>query len=342
MVVGPVLCDANAVNRRFSPALTFRGGPKPRVLLADDNRRFLDSVSSLLSDTFEVVGIATDGLQALDAARHVEPDVIVLDVDMPVLDGLQTCRAFQQSGAAAPPVVFLSMHDGKEVVSSAFRCGGQGYVLKQRAGQDLVQAIEHALDGRSFVPSLASLRPLAAHGLHAMQLYQDEDLFVDGLAELFDLALRDGDATCIIAGRRICDGLADRLRAQGWPVGGSPGHRRYLALDANDAIARVMRNGRPDRGRLAEIVGELETYRRAESEGTGSRLTVCGNISGMLIAGGNTPAALALEHEWNALTNGRPFLTVCGYSSSCFHDDRPGLWRDTCTEHRAVSYTTDV
>lgn len=338
MTANGILCDANTVNRGCAPD----GQRKPRVLLADDNRRFLDTVAALLADAFDVVGVATDGFQALAAVRHARPDVVVLDVDMPMLDGLQTCRALQQHGSAAPPVVFLSMHNADEVVSAAFLSGGRGYVLKQRVGRDLVQALDQALSGRSFVPSLGSLWPLAGGGLHVMQLYDDLATFADGLAALFDLSLRSGDATCVIADRPVRDALGERLRARGWPVGGSLRHRRYLALDAADALARVMRNGRPHPDRLAEIAWELDAYRRVESEGAVSRLTMCGNTAGLLIADGNTQAAMALESEWDRLTHGLPILTVCAYPMSCFHDDVPGLWPGVCAEHRALSHATDV
>ena len=311
------------------------------MLLVDDHHQVLSSVSAMLSDAFDVVGTATSGLEALDTARRLNPDVIVLDVEMPGMNGFQTCHRLKRSGLTAP-VVFLSNHDADEIVSAGFECGGRGYVVKRRAGSDLAGAIDGALDGRSFVPSLISLLPLAGDGLHATQLYQDEEAFVVGLAELFHFALRSGDATCIIASPRIREGLADRLRAKGWHVDGPAGHKRYLALDAGEALKRFMRDGIPDPDRLAEIARSLDEYRRAVCEGATSRLTVCGNIAVELIAGGNTHAALALERHWSALTHGRPFLTVCAYASSCFHDDMPDLWPGICTEHRALSHTTDV
>jgi CheY-like chemotaxis protein len=295
-----------------------------------------------LADSYDVVGVATDGIQALAAVRRLHPDVVVLDVDMPELDGLATCRALQQGESAAPPVVFLSMHDADAVVSAAFQCGGRGYVLKQRAGRDLVHAIDQALSGRAFVPSLGSLWPLAGGGLHVMQLYDDEATFAEGIAVLFDLSLRNGDATCIIADRAVRDILAARLRSRGWDVGGSSGCQRYLALDTDDALNRFMRNGLPDPVRLAEIARELDDYLRAVSTGSTPRLTLCGTMVVSLLADGNTQAAAALESHWNQLIRGLPILTVCGYSLSCFHDEMPGLWSSACTEHGALSLAADV
>jgi hypothetical protein len=183
---------------------------------------------------------------------------------------------------------------------------------------------------------------LAEGGGHAMQVHDGVESFLDGAAGFFDLALRRGDATCVVGTKRIREGLGDRLRTRGWDVGGSSGHKRYLAIDAADALNRVMRNGLPDRDRLAEIVAELDQYRRAVSEGATSRLTIFGNMVMLLSADGNTQALIALESHWDRLTQGLPFLTLCGYTSSCFHDRVPNLFSDACSEHWALSHAKDV
>jgi CheY-like chemotaxis protein len=312
------------------------------VLLVDDHRQVLDSVSAMLSDDFKVAGVATDGRQALDLARQVRPDVVVLDVDMPGFDGFQTLRALEQGGMAATPVVFLSMHDTDEIVSEAFRCGGRGYVLKTRVARDLVTALDQALLGRLFVPSLESLSYLAQTGGHAMQVHGDGESFLDGIAAFFDLALQRGDATCVIASSWIREGLTDRLRTRGWDAGGSSGHKRCLSHNRADALNRVMRTGTPDPIELAAIRAELDQYRRAVCDGPTSRLILFGDMVMSLRAEGKIHALLTIEREWTRLTQGLPFLTLCAYTSLCFHQDESGLWSDVCTEHWAVSHATDV
>jgi len=84
----------------------------------------------------------------------------------------------------------------------------------------------------------------------------------DGLAAFFDLALRRGDATCVIATEDVRDGLGRRLRARGWDVGAPHTHERYLVIDAAEALNRFMRKGLPDADLLGEIAGELDQYRR--------------------------------------------------------------------------------
>jgi CheY-like chemotaxis protein len=295
----------------------------------------------MLADDFNVVGACTGGREALDLALQVAPDVIVLDVDMPELDGFQTLQALRRSGSPTTPVVFLSMHFADEMIAEAFRCGGRGYVLKARVARDLPSAIDQALLGRSFVPSLTSLFQLGTGVGHAMQVHSGVESFLDGLSAFFDLALRRGDAACVIGTPQVREGLGARLRARGWDVGGPSGHERYLVFDAVDALNRFMRDGLPDRDPLGRLAVELDEFRSSVAGAT-SRLSVFGDMVMALSADGNADAMIALEHHWNALTHDLPFLTLCGYSTSCFHDGVPELWSNVCTAHWALSHASDV
>ena len=316
-------------------------GAKPRVFLVDDHRGVLDRVSALLAHECDVVGTATDGRQALDAVRAVDPDAIVLDINMPGLNGFQTLKALEQAQSRAP-VVFLSMIDADDEIREAFRCGGRGFVVKTRMWDDLGSAIDQVLAGRRFAPTLTSMLQLTDGSGHTMQLYGETGPFLDELEAFFDLALRRGDATCLIAEEDIREGVATRLRARGWDVGTPGGHRRYLAVDAAESLNRFMRYGLPDADLLATIAREMDEYRRAESRGPSSRLTIFGNMSAHLIAGGNTLAANALERGWHGLTRSLPFYTVCGYPTSCFNDGVPHVWSNACAAHSAVSHSINV
>ncbi len=293
----------------------------------------------MLSDDFTVVGTMTDGRQAVDAAPALQPDVIVLDVDMPGLDGFQTLEAMQQGSTPAAPVVFLSVHQSDDTVLAAFRRGGKGYVQKSRAARDLSTALEQALLGRLFVPSLESLSGLATGGMHAMLLHTGSKPFLDGLANFFHHALRRGDATCAIVTPPVRDALNERLRARGWDTSRHP---RYRVFDASEGLHRIMRNGRADAGVLAEFIGELDDYRATCADGETPRLTLFGTLVVALREQGNTEAMLAVERTWNTLTGELPFLTICGYETTCFHDDVPGLWPTVCAEHMVLGHASDV
>jgi CheY-like chemotaxis protein len=316
-------------------------GVKPRVFLVDDHRGVLNRVSALLAHECDVVGTATDGRQALDAVRALDPDAIVLDINMPGLNGFQTMQALEQAQSRTP-VVFLSLIDADEEIREAFRRGGRGYVVKTRMADDLGSAIDQVIAGRQFAPTLTSMQQLTDGGGHTMQLYGESGPFLDELGAFFDRALRRGDATCLIAEEDIREGLATRLRARGWDVGRPGGHSRYLAVDAAESLNGFIRYGLPDADRLATIAREMDEYRRAESRGASSRLTIFGNMSSHLIADGNTLAAKALERVWHGLTQNLPFYTVCGYPTSCFNDDVPHLWSNACAAHSAVSHSINV
>lgn len=329
------------MNRRVPRLVRPPKATKPKVLLVDDHASVLHRLSSLLSDDFEIAGMANDGREALDIAQRTAPDAIVLDINMPGLHGFEVKQALDEAGSAAP-VVFLSTADGDTYVSEAFRLGGRGYVVKPRAARDLPSALDQVRNGRMFVPSLTSLVDLADDGGHAVQLQRSGDGSLDGFATFCHLALRRGDATFLIGSKELREGVERRLRASGWDVGQSGGHPRYQVVDTQDVLRRCMRDGRPDPAVLAEIVSELEQYRRATSEGLSGRVTIFGCLSGALLESGNAAGALALEEHWDRLTHGLPFLTLCSYDTSCFRGENTNLWSAMCSWHSAVSHTADL
>jgi len=126
---------------------------RPRVLLADDHTMFSQGLQSLLEDDFDLVGAVADGEALVEAARRLNPDVIIVDISMPVMNGLDAVRQLQKDGATAK-IIFLTMHADDRLLAEAFRCGGSGYVLKQSAGEELIAAIEKVLAGHKYVTPL--------------------------------------------------------------------------------------------------------------------------------------------------------------------------------------------
>jgi DNA-binding NarL/FixJ family response regulator len=123
---------------------------KARVLLADDNQAMLDAVASTLASDFEVVGAVHNGQEALDAAARLDPDVIVLDISMPVLDGITAAVCLRESASSAK-IVFLTANHDALICQAASETGALGYVTKLRLRPDLVRATKLALAGRPFV-----------------------------------------------------------------------------------------------------------------------------------------------------------------------------------------------
>jgi DNA-binding NarL/FixJ family response regulator len=130
---------------------------RPRILLADDHRIVAEGLRSLLEPTFELVEIVEDGRQLVDAARRHAPDVIVADITMPELNGLDAVQQLRQAGCKAR-VVFLTMHKDATYAARAVRAGALGFVMKHSATAELVTAIREALLGRTYVtPAIAEV-----------------------------------------------------------------------------------------------------------------------------------------------------------------------------------------
>jgi len=122
------------------------------VLLTDDHAIVVEGLRSILEPGFDVVGVAVDGLELVKAAEKLRPDVIVADVSMPFLNGIEATRQIRAANHQTK-VVFLSMHSDMVYVSEAFQAGGSAYVLKSSAGVEIVTAIREALQGGTFVTS---------------------------------------------------------------------------------------------------------------------------------------------------------------------------------------------
>ena len=120
-----------------------------RVVLADDLPEMLEKVTQLLKDDFDVVGSAQNGQEAMEAAKTFNPDLLVLDISMPILNGIQVASRLRGSGCKAK-VIFLTVHEDRDYVEAAFSAGALGYVLKSRVATDLIPAVQEALQGHKF------------------------------------------------------------------------------------------------------------------------------------------------------------------------------------------------
>ena len=128
---------------------------RPRVLVADDHRAMLDSLVRLLSRDFDVVATVTDGLAAVTEAEHLDPDLLVLDIAMPGLNGIAAAARLKEQGSKAKVVFVTNMKD-REFVQESLALGDVGFVVKDRLVADLLPAIRQVLAGQAFVsPSVS-------------------------------------------------------------------------------------------------------------------------------------------------------------------------------------------
>ena len=153
-----------------------------RVLLADDHTLLLGAFEKLLASECEIVGTVSDGRELVIAARRLKPDVIVLDIGMPLLNGLEAGRQIKQ---LLPEVklVFLTMNEDSDLAAEAFRAGASAYLLKRSATVELVTAIREVMNGRSYVTPLVTaglvgsfMQPQEKKPLHQLTPRQREVL----------------------------------------------------------------------------------------------------------------------------------------------------------------------
>jgi len=138
-------------------------GKTPRILLADDHLMFADGLKNLLQGEFELLASVGSGKELLESAIALEPDIIILDISMPDMNGFDAARELRKQGSTAK-VIFLTAHTDPGLVAEALRCGALGYVVKHSAGRDLVSAIGQVWEGKMCIPKFVSRKSGSGNG----------------------------------------------------------------------------------------------------------------------------------------------------------------------------------
>jgi DNA-binding NarL/FixJ family response regulator len=132
--------------------------PYLRVLVADDHAGFRERITEMLEGDFDIIASVGNGKEALLATLTLQPDLLITDISMPILDGVQLACKLRNSGCNTK-IIFLTVHDDADYVEAVFATGALGYVLKANVGTDLLLAIQEVLEGRQFTSEL----PLHRH-----------------------------------------------------------------------------------------------------------------------------------------------------------------------------------
>ncbi len=140
---------------------------RPRVVLADDHALLLGAFEKLLAADCDIVGQVSDGRALVAAVDELKPDIVILDISMPLLNGLEAARQIRQKTRSVK-FVFVTMNEDAELAAEAFRSGASAYLLKRSAASELLTAIRQVMDGRSYVT------PLITEGLVGELLHGDE------------------------------------------------------------------------------------------------------------------------------------------------------------------------
>ena len=181
--------------------------------------------------------------------------------------------------------------------------------------------------------------PVVNHGqdTHLVQLYSDDGLLLDVLCRFIGGAIAVGDGGVVIATKAHLDGLGARLRARGFDTATAISQGRYIPVNAEETLPRIMANGQVDETRFNEIVGDLLTRARTAADCPDSRIAVFGELVALLWADGKAQEALRLEEFWNNLAHNHFFSLLCAYPITGFDNDRhiePFL--KMCAQHSGV------
>jgi DNA-binding NarL/FixJ family response regulator len=126
---------------------------KPKLLVADDHKLVLEGLTRLLEERYELLGTVEDGRAAVKAADELKPDIILMDVSMPILNGIEAARQIRAKTPTAK-IIFVTMQANPDYVREAFRAGASGYVLKNSAASELSMAIDEVANNRYYVTPL--------------------------------------------------------------------------------------------------------------------------------------------------------------------------------------------
>jgi DNA-binding NarL/FixJ family response regulator len=310
---------------------------RPRVVLADDHPEMRDAVRSTLTRAFDVVMAAADGASAIDAALRLRPDAVVLDVEMPGLDGFQTATRLRASGSEAR-IVFLSNHIGDDFVLAGVSRGALAFVAKPSMDRDLVPAVGHALAGRAFVPSAAVLprwrRPDGRR--HDLQIYGTDAFLANAVMAFFDSALDAGHSIIAIASEPHRQALEAQFAARRVDVAALIRAGRYTVGDAASALEAVLLNGTPDEALFAAALDPMVERGLAAATGAVPHVTMFGEIAPILCANGDFEAMIRLEQVAHDYAVSRPLSILCGYSTECVGGETSDLRTSICAEHATI------
>jgi len=321
-----------------------------RVLVVDDYEPFRLFVCSTLGKRpeLQIVGQASDGLEALQQAEKLQPDLILLDIGLPTLNGIEVARRIRMVSAKSK-IVFISQESSTDVVQEAFSSGATGYLVKTDVGIELLIAINAVLRGERFVSSslagidpdrnkvVSPLPPQNSAMRHEVAFYHDDAALVEGFAGLLEAALSVENPAILIASAEHRSEILQRLRAHAVDVDGALKNGRFVELDALDTLSSFMVNDLPDPVRCAKVVGDVVTGAFKKAGGAHPRVAICGECAPALLREGKAEAAIRLEHLWDEITKRYHADTLCGYLWTLFQQKESSpMFARICAEHSAV------
>lgn len=308
-----------------------------RVLVVEDHAAFRRIVCELLRESaaLQIVGEAADGLDAVRQAEALQPDVVVLDISLPTLNGLEAASRIRAVAPGAK-VMFITVELSLEVMEEALQRGAHGYVYKPRAQRDMLPVLDAILGGARFVSGglerVVQGDSLASHR-HDVVFCTSDQAVVGTFSRFIINCLADGGAVISLIDSPHVDGLRRDMQAAGVDLDLAALEHRYVPLTISELLADVMVNGYPDPMRFFSVAENLldDLARRA-----GNRtVAACGECAPTLWAQGHREAAIQLEQLWDEVAMSRRMDILCVYPLAA-RTEQMQTARRLCAMHTAV------
>jgi two-component system nitrate/nitrite response regulator NarL len=273
-----------------------------RVLVVEDHERWRRHLCSVLecATQWELVGAAADGLEGLRKVDELKPDLILLDVGLPGLDGIEVAqRIFSRHPSSR--VLFVSEHQSSDIVQAALGSGAQCYITKSDVGRELLPAMDAIVHGRWFIgarfggrrfDTATDMAGAQASRRHEAGLYLDEASLLDDYARFSEAALRAGITLIAVLPESRRDRLHLKLRARGIDVDRAVREGTCLALEVPATLSRFVVDGRLDEAGFWNAASSLiiEAARKAGEKRPCA--AVCGDGAATLLREGLGDAAV--------------------------------------------------
>jgi DNA-binding NarL/FixJ family response regulator len=297
-----------------------------KILIVDDHQSFRQFTRSQVEPEFQVVGEASDGLEALQKANELQPDLVLLDIGLPQVNGLETAKRLRISVPDAK-ILFLSVESDPDVIQEALKLG-KGYVHKARAQRDLRAAVKAVLEGKQFISPDLEIRggtDAEARISHEIVFCSDEATLLNRLTRFIATALRAGNPAIVWTTESHRENLLERLRLKGVDIDAAIQQGMYVASDASET---------PDAGSILDAIRRLNeaALKRGKKH---PRAAVCGERAGRMWAEGKTDAAIRLERLVNELARSHDMDILCVYPAPQGQQDS-SAFQNLCAEHTAV------
>jgi CheY-like chemotaxis protein len=315
----------------------------------------------------QVIGEVSDGLEAVQKALELQPDLILLDIGLPTLNGIEAARRIR-SLAPKSKVLFLSENYSADIARGALSTGGCGFVIKSDAGIELLAAVDAVVRGMQFVSarltgqifptvgntqafdririkemlaSFASRLPRnpSAARCHDVQFYSDDAFLLDQLNSFAGAALRADCVVVAFATEPNRDKFVDGLQAYGLDIRSAMKEGSYLLQDAIETISSFMVQDSVDPIRYLEVMANLIESAMGAARSEQCRIAVCGELAVPLLAQGNADAAIQIEQLSDEFASAYALDFLCTYPLNSFPGkDEDHVRQRICAEHAAVLY----